>query len=118
MPLISNDISDVTSSPDDKSLLCVAHGTASDMISNNYVTGVQWPILNAVFDIAQRLLMLAADVELNPGPVDNIDAKLDNPLQAAALSERRVMPEFKSSKERSLRPFGVTCPPSKVTLIF
>ena len=89
-PLISNDICDVTNSPDDNSLFCVAHGTASDMNSNNYVTGVQWSILNAVFDIAQRLLMLAADVELNSGPVDNIDAKHDNLLQAVALSERRV----------------------------
>jgi len=49
--------------------------------------------------------MLAADVELNPGPVDNIDAKLDNLLQAVALSERRVMSEFKSSKERIMHAF-------------
>ena len=57
---------DVTNSPDDKFLFCIDHGTTSNIISNNYITGVQWPILNAVFDIAQRLLMLAADVELNP----------------------------------------------------
>ena len=75
------------------------------MNSKNYVTGVQWPILNALFDIAQRLLMLAADVELNPGPVDNIDAKLDNLLQAVALSERRVMSEFRSFEERIMHEF-------------
>ena len=46
--LISNDIKlcDVTNSPDDNSLFCVAHGTASDINSNNDFTGVQWPILN------------------------------------------------------------------------
>jgi len=103
-PLISNDICDVINSPDDNSLFCVDHGTASDMNGNNYVTGVQWPILNAVFDIAQRLLMLAAYVELNPGPVDNIDAILDNLLQAVALSSR-VMSEFKYFEEGTMQEF-------------
>ncbi|KAH3711296.1 hypothetical protein DPMN_070801 [Dreissena polymorpha] len=87
--------------------ICLLQGTSiyqeTEFVSSP--CAISGLVANYVANIAQRLLLLSSDVELNPGPND-LDVKLDNLLQAVAASERRMFSEMKLSENRLMDEFN------------
>ena len=69
------------------------HGCSSSvdmsMVDNQYV------------EFSSRLLLLSADIELNPGPISDSESNI---LEAITASENRVLGEIRDVKQEIMSP--------------